>query len=70
MADFLFLAFVIFVAFVIAISLLSIKSFFKKDGKFNGTCAQNNAALKNAVGECTVCGKVPSENCDVEISKA
>jgi len=50
----------------LAIAGISIKSFFVKGGKFNGSCAQNNPLLKNQIGECTVCGQVPSENCDGE----
>jgi len=48
----------------LAIAAISIKSFFVKDGKFNGSCAQNNPLLKNEIGECTVCGKVPEEACE------
>lgn len=31
--------------------------------EFRGTCAQNNPLLKSKVGECTVCGKKPEEEC-------
>lgn len=48
----------------ISIAAISIKSFFIKDGKFNGSCAQNNPLLKNEIGECSLCGKVPEGNCD------
>jgi len=50
----------------LAIAGISIKSFFVKGGKFNGSCAQNNPLLKNQIGECTVCGQIPSENCEVD----
>jgi len=50
----------------LAIAGISIKSFFVKGGKFNGSCAQNNPLLKNEIGECTLCGQVPSENCEGE----
>lgn len=48
----------------IAIAGISIKSFFIKGGQFNGSCAQNNPLLKNEIGECSLCGKVPDGNCD------
>jgi len=54
----------------IAIAAISIKSFFLKGGKFNGSCAQNNPMLKNQIGECTVCGQVPSAYCaDSNVAK-
>ncbi|MEM7575779.1 MAG: hypothetical protein AAF433_22940 [Bacteroidota bacterium] len=31
--------------------------------EFRGTCASNNPMLKNKVGECSVCGKQPEEDC-------
>ena len=31
--------------------------------EFRGTCASNNPMLKNKVGECSVCGKKPEEDC-------
>ena len=37
-----------------------------KDGEFRGTCATNNPMLKNQVGECTVCGGKPGEDCKQE----
>jgi len=52
------------IVLTLAIAGISIKSFFKKDGQFNGSCAQNNPLLKNDIGECTVCGKVPEEACE------
>ncbi len=36
---------------------------FVKGGEFRGTCATNNPMLKNEIGECTVCGAKPSEEC-------
>ncbi len=50
----------------LAIAGISIKSFFIKGGKFNGSCAQNNPLLTNQIGECTVCGQMPSEECEGE----
>jgi hypothetical protein len=31
--------------------------------EFRGTCATNNPMLKAKVGECTVCGRQPGEEC-------
>ncbi len=45
---------------------IAIKIIVKKDGEFTGTCATNNPYLKNEIGECTVCGRVPSESCTVD----
>ncbi|MEZ4884046.1 MAG: hypothetical protein R3E32_04830 [Chitinophagales bacterium] len=39
-----------------------------KGGEFRGTCATNNPMLKNQIGECTVCGKKPDEECKQEIT--
>lgn len=41
-----------------------------KGGEFRGTCATNNPMLKNQVGECSVCGGTPGENCKQEITPA
>ena len=50
----------------IAFAGIAVKIIFKKDGEFAGTCATNNPYLKNEIGECTVCGRVPTESCTVE----
>jgi hypothetical protein len=31
--------------------------------EFRGTCATNNPMIKNNLGECNVCGKLPGEDC-------
>lgn len=31
--------------------------------EFRGSCASNNPMIKNEIGECTVCGKMPEEDC-------
>lgn len=33
--------------------------------EFRGTCASNNPMIKNNLGECTVCGKKPEEECQM-----
>lgn len=50
----------------IAFAGIAIKIIFKKDGEFNGTCATNNPMLKNEIGECTVCGQKPGDNCEYD----
>jgi len=52
----------------LAIAGISIKSFFIKGGQFNGSCAQNNPLLKNEIGECSLCGKVPGGDCEEPLS--
>lgn len=38
--------------------------------EFRGTCASNNPMLKSEIGDCTVCGKKPEEDCKMpEIDK-
>ncbi len=45
---------------------VGIRMFLIKGGEFRGSCAQNNPMLKTAIGECTVCGKMPGEECKGE----
>ena len=55
---------------VVGISFILINLRQVVTGKeFRGTCASNNPMLKSKVGDCTVCGKKPEEECklpDVE----
>ena len=38
------------------------KDYFKKNGKFSGTCASNNPFLSENDGKpCGICGKLPEE---------
>lgn len=48
----------------LAVALIGIRILLVKDGEFKGTCATNNPMLKNEIGECTVCGKTPEEECN------
>lgn len=50
----------------LAFAGIAIKVLLKKDGKFAGTCATNNPMLVNEIGECTVCGQKPGEECKNE----
>jgi len=58
---------IIFSIFLIAFVLLNIRQIFT--GKeFRGTCASNNPMIKNNIGECTVCGKLPEEDCKLPVT--
>jgi len=61
--DIFVLFLITFTVFGLAIAAISIKSFFKKDGQYTGGCANNNPMLVNQLGECTVCGEVPGDEC-------
>jgi len=53
---------IIFAVFGISFILINLRHVVT--GKeFAGTCATNNPMLKNQIGECTVCGKKPEEDC-------
>ncbi len=47
---------------------IGIRILLKKDGQFVGTCATNNPMLTNQIGECTVCGKKPEEECKGDLA--
>lgn len=53
---------IIFAAFGISFLLINIRHLFTGN-EFRGTCATNNPMLKSKVGECTVCGRKPGEDC-------
>ena len=57
-----FLSIAIFAFFAAA---LGVKMFFDSKTEFKGGCASNNPMLTNEIGECTVCGRVPEEECEV-----
>ena len=42
---------------------IALRLIFVKGGEFRGSCASNNPMLKNEIGECTVCGAKPEEEC-------
>lgn len=59
---FLSLFAVIFGFFAVGFIMINIRHILT--GKeFRGTCASNNPMLKSKLGECTVCGKMPGEDC-------
>ena len=47
----------------VCFALIALRIIFVKGGEFRGTCATNNPMLKNEIGECTVCGAKPGEEC-------
>lgn len=53
---------VTFAALFVAFLLINIRQIFTGED-FRGTCAQNNPMLKNEIGDCSVCGRKPEEEC-------
>lgn len=47
----------------LAVAGIGLRIIFVKNGEFKGTCASNNPMLKNEIGECSVCGAKPEEDC-------
>ena len=67
--EFLYVLAIIFVVFGLSFALINIRQIFTGQ-EFRGTCATNNPMLKNQIGECTVCGKGPDEECKMpEVDK-
>ena len=67
--EFLYVLAIVFGIFGISFMLINIKQIFT--GKeFVGTCANNNPMLKSQIGECSVCGKRPEEECKMPEVKA
>ncbi|MCH2084577.1 MAG: hypothetical protein MK226_19445 [Saprospiraceae bacterium] len=60
--EYLYVLGVIFGVFGISFMLINIRQIVTGQ-EFRGTCATNNPMLKNQIGECTVCGKKPEEEC-------
>ena len=72
MTEFLYTLLIIFAVFGISFAMINLRQIFT--GKeFRGTCASNNPALKEQIGECSVCGKKADEPCkmpEIKASKA
>lgn len=62
MKEFLYILVVIFSFFGAAFLLMNLRQWFTGQ-EFRGSCASNNPMIKNHLGECTVCGKKPDEDC-------
>ena len=60
--EFLYVLAIIFGFFAVSFILINIRYIFTGN-EFRGTCASNNPMLKNKIGECTVCGHKPDEEC-------
>jgi hypothetical protein len=62
MSQFLVMFLIIGATFGVSFMLINIRHIFTGN-EFRGTCASNNPMIKNNLGECTVCGKTPEEDC-------
>jgi len=60
--EFLYILAIIFGVFGISFLLINIRHIVTGQ-EFRGTCATNNPMLKSEIGECSVCGKNPDEEC-------
>lgn len=60
--EFLAIFLIIFGIFGVSFILINLRHVFTGN-EFRGTCATNNPMLKDQVGECTVCGSKPGEDC-------
>ena len=54
----------------LAFAGIAIRLLFLKNGEFKGTCSSNNPLLKNELGECTLCGSKPGEQCKSDEARA
>lgn len=63
MKEFIIIFGIIFAVFGISFILINIRHIVTGN-EFRGTCATNNPMVKDKFGNCTVCGKVPEENCE------
>lgn len=70
MSQFLSMLLIIFVVFGVSFMMINIRHIVT--GKeFRGTCATNNPMIKKNLGECSLCGKKPDEQCQMpEVAKA
>ncbi|MBK9257448.1 MAG: hypothetical protein IPM42_18445 [Saprospiraceae bacterium] len=62
MKEFLYILLIIFFFFGISFLMINLRHLITGN-EFRGTCSSNNPMLKNQIGECTVCGKKPEEDC-------
>lgn len=62
MQELLYTMLIIFGVFGISFLLINIRHLVTGN-EFRGTCATNNPMLKSEIGECTVCGRKPDEEC-------
>jgi len=64
MQEFLYIFFIIFGIFGISFVMINLRQIVTGN-EFRGSCASNNPMIKNQLGECTVCGKKPEEDCQM-----
>jgi hypothetical protein len=60
--EFLYVLGIVFVIFGISFLMINIRH-VATGNEFRGTCATNNPMLKSNIGECSVCGRKPDEEC-------
>ena len=60
--EFLSMFIIIGGAFGLAFLMMNIRHIFTGE-EFRGSCASNNPMIKNEMGECSVCGRIPGEDC-------
>lgn len=71
MSQFIAVAVIIFAVFGMSFLMINLRQIVTGN-EFRGTCASNNPMLKDDLGECTLCGKKPDEECqmpEVDTSK-
>lgn len=69
MIEFIYILAIIFVIFGVSFLLINLRHVVTGQ-EFRGSCSSNNPMLKNQLGECTVCGKKPEEDCKMPEVKA
>lgn len=72
MLEFLYMFAGILAVFLVSFILINLRHVVTGN-EFRGTCASNNPMLKSNIGDCTVCGKKPEEECkmpDIDTSRA
>ena len=69
MSEFWVVLLIVLATFGISFIMINIRQIVTGQ-EFRGTCASNNPMIKNNLGECTVCGKKPDEDCKMpEVQK-
>lgn len=62
--EFLYILLIIFVVFGMSFLMINIRHIFTGN-EFRGSCASNNPMIKNNMGDCSVCGKTPEQDCQM-----
>lgn len=60
--NFLNIFLTIFGFMVLAVVMINVGYIFKKR-EFRGSCASSNPMIADEFGSCTVCGRMPNEDC-------